>query len=269
MEITSHGHSCAPRRRWSATPLAGSRPAERPGRWCTAHVNDDGVIHAAQIACGPRMEFVGSACDGQNRVTARVINSHERPSFWDRYTSASVMPRSAKLFAKPSVKRQQPGGAQRSKWWRFAQPKPMEPISLEMEMRIIVAEHFAGNRGGGELVIVAHAGKHAANGDRFDLFFTPSKKGAARSPHRSRPNACRQFKAAANKAVSTATQQYRRTNRPWRNAHRSRCADAQDGNRANPLRSTMAFVHCVVPSIACLMSLRSMFAGRARRQPRP
>ena len=38
---------------------------------------------------------------------------------------------------------------------------------------------------------------------------------------------------------------------------------------ANPLRSTMAFVHCVVPSIACLMSLRSMFAWASTASTAP
>ncbi len=56
------------------------------------------------------------------------------PSFWDRYTSAPVMPLAARLSAKPSVNRRDTSFNAAFRIVAFSRStRPMEPISLDTD----------------------------------------------------------------------------------------------------------------------------------------
>ena len=181
------------------------------------------------------------------------------PSFCDRYTSAFVTPLSARLAAKPSVNLRATSYSAAFKMVAFSRSiRPIEPISLEMDTctsspstsRAMVAA-----RSSSSLRTVENTLDTATASTRP---FTPSKNArhaassnsARRLPSYSKPPSMMSestHTAAISSAQSTIGGMPTVAGAPMRRMAMG----------ARPLRSTMAFVHWVVPSMACAICARS------------
>ena len=181
------------------------------------------------------------------------------PSFCDRYTSAFTTPLSAKLAAKPSVKRRATSYSAAFKMVAFSRSmRPIEPISLEMDTCTSspsTSRAISAARSSSSLRTVENTHDTATASTRP---FTPAKKArhaassntARRLPSYSKPPSMMvesTHTAAMSSAQSTMGGMPTVAGAPMRRMAMG----------ARPLRSTMAFVHWVVPSMACPMSARS------------
>ena len=181
------------------------------------------------------------------------------------------MPRSAKLFAKPSVKRSATRWSAAFKMVAFSRStRPIEPISLEMEMRTSspsTSRAMAAAASSSSLRTPANTQLMATEST---LPFTPSKKARHAASSKSAKRLPSNSKPPPIMAVSTATAEISSDQSTMGGMPTEAGAPIRRmAMGAKPLRSTMALVHCVVPSIACLMSLRSMFAWASTASTAP
>ena len=201
-----------------------------------AHVNDDGVVHAAQVACAAN-GVRGAACDGENRVTASVIDGHERAvvlgqihvGLGNATLGQALRKALGEALGNQVERRVQNGGV-------LALDQTHRADLARDGNAYIVAEHLAGDGGSSELVIVAHASEHAANGDRVDLALHTLEEGAARSLVEVGQTLAVEFEAAANNGGINGNR--RNIVGPvdhGGNAHGSRRANTQNGDGGQAL----------------------------------
>ena len=194
------------------------------------------------------------------------------PSFWLRYTSAWVMPSSARLWAKPSVNRSATFHSAALRIVAFSRSiRPMEPISLETEIWTssprISRQRAAASR--------SWSLRTVEKTQEMAMDFTPfspmsrkkaaaasRSKGASSLPSYSKPPPTTALPAqmtCRSSAQSTMGRMPRLAGAPMRRMPKgARC-----------FRSTMALVHWVVPSMAWRIWLRSTPETSSTRRTAP
>ena len=182
------------------------------------------------------------------------------PSFWLRYTSALVMPSSARLLAKPLVKRSATCQSAALRMVAFSRSmRPMEPISLETEMCTsspMTSRQRAAASSSWSLRTVENTPEMAM--DLTPLAFMSRKK--ARAASRSKGASSLPSYSKPPPMTAQPTQICRMSSAQSTMGGMPRVAGAPSRRipmGARFLRSTMALVHWVVPSMACLIWPRS------------